>query len=1209
MAALQETHFRDSDQWNRITGYTWHTHNVNEQNRRGGAAILIANSVPHSRVTLNTPLNCVAVKLKIGHTQVCAISLYISPTAPHPTDRELDDLVNQIQAPLLLMGDVNAHHPAWGSNRSSERGDIIESFIHRQNLTILNTGAPTRLNLRGEDTAIDLTCCTNTIHHLFEWEVDSDPGPSDHYRIKISLSSGSIRHVKTFTPGWCLKRADWKKFEELVDLALGNTQNPDISVVLGAISSAAQSSVPKSKNPRKKASAPWWTPACNEAKILREKALKRLKRHICEANRVIYKNAKAHCKEVFETERKKQWEAFASKFNRFTPLTEIWQLMRTFNLKRKPPGSFPSLNVNGQEITDPKTVMNTFAQHYSSVSSNDSYPAVLRTELQELESNCNFDSDNSEIYNKPFTMYELTRAISACGNTSVGPDGIHYEFFRHLSKNALTALLAAINDLFAKHNFPATWQESIIIPIPKANKDKKLPQSYRPISLTSCASKITERMINTRLKHHLESNYLLDKHQCGFRAGKSTSDNLVRLVTDIRTGFYMKKKTLAVFLDIKAAFDRVQKPALTHKLHQAGLRGHLAHFLTNFLNNRTFRVRCGTSLSDTTHQDQGLPQGSVLSPTLFLIMINDMFKSLPQKTRHHVKYSLFADDVAIWATHLDSCIAERHIQDTLDHIASWCKTWGFTLSTEKSVAVGFHRTLQYQFNYRLTIDGEAIKEAKDFKFLGVTLDKSLTFNKHITELKSKCAKRTNLLRSLAGTTWGGDRKTILQLYQAIIRPIIEYCSLVYHGSLTTTQNETIEIIQNKCIRAATGALRDTNCTALLADANMPTCRERREHQLCKYFIQIQSAEHHPVQECFKPVRTAHRKTRQRHPPLFDQVREIQTKLELKLPEIAPRPKTKPFWLKQPPQVEFLFKEKKADTLPIDMQSMFQEYKSQNQNKSFIYTDGSKQEHKVGFGVGFGVATAHMDYGKRLPDNLSIFTAEATALLAAVKICVIQKRNNVVICSDSKSVLQALKNVYNPTHHIIAQIQEEIPEDQNISFLWIPGHASIPGNEKADELAKLALENPEQSKVKLPVDDCKALLQHHIKQKRQKTWDQLGGELQMHDIKPQLGPWASSRQNSRHKEVMLTRLRTGRTCLNAHWVDNEQCPFCNSTTEPTVEHILLECSLLETHRQHIKLYCRQENIALDLPNLLGDTRPQLLGLLFRFLKDTKLVDEI
>ena len=192
-------------------------------------------------------------------------------------------------------------------------------------------------------------------------------------------------------------------------------------------------------------------------------------------------------------------------------------------------------------------------------------------------------------------MYELARAISACGNTSDGPNNIHYEFFRHLSESALAALLAAINDLFVKHTFPSTWQGSIIIPIPKPNKD--LPQSYRPISLTSCASKITERMIHTRLKHHIESNHLLDKNQRGFRTGKSTSDNLVRLVTAIRTGFYQNRKTLAVILDIKAAFDRVQKPALTHKFHRLGLRRHLVHFLKNFLTNRTFRAVFATGPS------------------------------------------------------------------------------------------------------------------------------------------------------------------------------------------------------------------------------------------------------------------------------------------------------------------------------------------------------------------------------------------------------------------------------------------------------------------------------------------------------------------------------------------------------------------------------------------------------------------------------------
>ena len=123
-------------------------------------------------------------------------------------------------------------------------------------------------------------------------------------------------------------------------------------------------------------------------------------------------------------------------------------------------------------------------------------------------------------------------------------------------------------------------------------------------------------MVNTRLKHFSESNDLLDKHQWGFRRGKSTTDNITRLITDIRTGFYRNRTTMATFLDITAAFDRVQKPALIYKLHKLGLRGHLANFIINFLTDRTFQVRCGTTLSvqemkpvPVTPQDQGLPQG------------------------------------------------------------------------------------------------------------------------------------------------------------------------------------------------------------------------------------------------------------------------------------------------------------------------------------------------------------------------------------------------------------------------------------------------------------------------------------------------------------------------------------------------------------------------------------------------------------------------
>ena len=138
--------------------------------------------------------------------------------------------------------------------------------------------------------------------------------------------------------------------------------------------------------------------------------------------------------------------------------------------------------------------------------------------------------------------------------------------------------------------------------------------------------------------------------------------------------------------------------------------------------------------------------------------------------------------------------------------------------------------------------------------------------------------------------------------------------------------------------------------------------------------------------------------------------------------------------------------------------------------------------------------------------------------------------------------------------------ECIPETQQISFLWIPGHAGIPENEKADDLAKEALNKPERLNVKYPVDDCKAILQQHIQQLRQKTWDELGPQ-HSHNIKPHLAHWSSSKQNCRQKEVLLTRLRTGRTRLNTPWLGTQQlniCSYCNSNTVPTVNHLLLEC---------------------------------------------------
>ena len=155
-------------------------------------------------------------------------------------------------------------------------------------------------------------------------------------------------------------------------------------------------------------------------------------------------------------------------------------------------------------------------------------------------------------------------------------------------------------------------------------------------------------MINLRLRSHLESNKILIDEQNGFRPGRCTADSLVQIIDSIQRGFQAKKHTLAVFLDLKNAFDKVNKTALLIKIYKAGLRGRMANFIKNFLKDRTFQVRCGNTYSPTFNQDHGLPQGSVISPTLFLIMINDLIENIRDPA---VKFSIYADDVAFWTTH------------------------------------------------------------------------------------------------------------------------------------------------------------------------------------------------------------------------------------------------------------------------------------------------------------------------------------------------------------------------------------------------------------------------------------------------------------------------------------------------------------------------------------------------------------------------------
>ena len=160
-------------------------------------------------------------------------------------------------------------------------------------------------------------------------------------------------------------------------------------------------------------------------------------------------------------------------------------------------------------------------------------------------------------------------------DSATGPDEIHYQMLKHLPESSLQALSGIFNHIWTTGDFPEDWRLATVIPIPKPGKDYAEPTNYRPIAFTSCLCKTLERMINKRLIWYLESNNLLSLYQSGFRAGRSTNDNLFRLETFIRDAFVKKEHVVAVFFDLEKAYDTTWKYGIMKDIHKLGLRGRL----------------------------------------------------------------------------------------------------------------------------------------------------------------------------------------------------------------------------------------------------------------------------------------------------------------------------------------------------------------------------------------------------------------------------------------------------------------------------------------------------------------------------------------------------------------------------------------------------------------------------------------------------------
>lgn len=811
--------------------------NLPAVNASGGVMIAVHNSIHSESFPLNTLYQAVAATVYTpAPITICSLYLHHQDTV---TEYLMDQLIKQLQNSYILTGDFNAHHNLWGSSQSDSRGQVIEKFLQNSDATLLNTGAEaTHFNAyTGTHSTIDLSICSPSLTHQLYWSVSENLYMSDHYPQVIELETSCLQKVET-PPRWILAKADWAHYQELVDLSevTGMTSVDKMTnyITQSVINAALQTIpiTPKTSKSRHQP-IPWWNQECEASVKRKRKLFRQAKKHNSPENLRAYKVARAQARRQVVMSKRENWRSFISTINSSTPSTLLWSKIRRISSKSNSVTAPAALRTSNNSLTNSiSEIAENFADHFYKVTK-----AHQNIQLQHTSNNIDA-GETLEPLNSSITITEVQDAIRSMKNSAPGPDNIHPQMLKHLTSKHHKNIAHFFNHIWTEHAFPRLWRLAYILPIYKQGKDRLSETSYRPISLTNVLCKVFEKIVVKRLRKNLEERTVLDKYQSGFRQHKSTLDNLIFLTQEIQQGFQNGQYTVCVLFDIEKAFDRLHPSAILNSLIQQGIQGRVLHFITNFLSQRIFQVRVGNHLSTPRTQEVGTPQGSVLSPLLFILALN----SIPSLLKYPVHHTLFADDLAIFVRGNDQQHIQQQLQISINRLTKWGETTGLKFSAEKTKIINFTRKRK-ETPVALNMYEAALPQVQECRFLGLIMDRRLKWTQHITELKQKCQTRLNLLKVLNGSSWGSDRKCLLRLYASHIRSILDYGCAAYSTACSTGLKQ-LDTIQNQALRICTGALRTSPIASVHVEANIPPLKHHRNALLLRYYFKIMQSQTH-----------------------------------------------------------------------------------------------------------------------------------------------------------------------------------------------------------------------------------------------------------------------------------------------------------------------------------------------------------------------------
>jgi ribonuclease HI len=998
-------------------------------------------------------------------------------------------LPNSFKAKTILLGDFNTHHPWWDPlARQSANSDVLIDIIENHSLNLLNTpgeGTFYRPNM-SIPSVLDLTLATQGIvNQVQDWQVLPDLG-SDHYGVLFTiLSRDSLASQdKSKALRFHTKKADWVKYKNNLQDCFKdfdydiNSEYSDQELdwlaedFTNKIRDTADRNIPKTT--ASSHAKPWWN---EDLKALR-KSMQRLYRKVKASGYTLFHRELSDAKNSYfnsiKAEKLKHWNQFLE--------TEDTQSIYKAMSYTKDTSSQAIPSIFDSQTSEHKSAF----QDKCDVFRSTLFPAPPSTTPVNLTNYQPSLDWKWPVLSRIEVEHACTSKIK--GKTP-GPDLITQEIIVQAYSAIPDIFYIVYSILVNKGYHPKVWKQATGFILKKPKKpDYSQPKAYRVISLLNCLGKVSERILARRLSHLAETTTLLHPSQIGSRLQKSAIDAVLLLQNEAEVNKANKLKTSTLFLDVKGAFDHVSKNRLIRILADLKLPLSLISWISSFLESRVLRLAFDNNIEEFSWILTGIPQGSPISPILFLIYIRDLFKSTAIKTLSYM------DDISLTASSKsfknNIKILEREARDIIE------------LGKEYAIKFDIEKTELIHFNcgkssLHLTLPNEAIvAPSKLVRWLGIHLDSNLKFKEHIAIRTSLAKQAFYRLNRLSNVARGLSPFAVRQLYLACVTSVADYGSILWWNKPNKSQVRPLQAIQNLAIRKILGVFKTAPILPMELEAALPPVVVRLDHSRRRYaFRALKLAKNHPIRVEFesvicaiseRPIDLGHGSDASSEvtdlPPNCQAIAsnsqfESLVKSIYNLVDFQNLEPIRHFhfppWDRDVPYSIRISNQPKIDEAKLHLQYL---NSIRNTSTISIYTDGSQMPEGLGIGLGFAVYNHNIPHIPVQPthteswsigDQAIVYNSEVEAVSQALEYAsdIAKEGDHFNVFTDNQAGILRLKTPSDKPGQsqqirAIRAARAIISTGATIDLVWVPGHTDIMGNEEADRLAKLATNSDE-----------------------------------------------------------------------------------------------------------------------------------------------------